>query len=184
MDAVTLLTADHNRVRGMFTRFKAAKEAEDTEAMGMLCRSIFTELDVHTRIEEEIFYPAVKKEADEEIAETVDEGIEEHHVVDVLMEEIRQLDVGSDEFVAKMTVLIENVEHHADEEEEDMFPDAREQLGEERLTSLGDELAARKAAVKAEQATRDELYEKAKERDVPGRSDMTKEELAEAVGED
>ena len=87
MNALDLLIADHNRVRGLFARFNTAKDAQDTTAMVELAGKIFDELAVHTTIEEEIFYPAVH-DTTEEIAETVDEGVEEHHVVKVLMEEL------------------------------------------------------------------------------------------------
>jgi hemerythrin-like domain-containing protein len=99
----------------------------------------------------------------------------------VLMNEMRDLTDGSDEWVAKMTVLIENVEHHADEEEQEMFPDVREQLSADRLRELGDQMASRKETAKAELTTKADLYEKAKELDVEGRSEMSKDELAEAV---
>lgn len=186
MDALALLTADHNRVRGMFARFKEAKEAEDVTAMAELCQEIFTELEVHTTIEEEVFYPQVRDES-EDLQEVVDEGIEEHHVVDVLMEEIRALEPGADEWIAKMTVLIENVEHHADEEESEMFPEVRSQTGADFLDAMADELEARKKQLGAPtladkiDLTKADLEEKAKEQQIPGRSKMDHDELAATV---
>ncbi len=180
MNAIELLIRDHNEVRGLFERFQAAQEAEDTATMSELAGTIFEELEVHTTIEEEIFYPAIREEG-EEMGELVDESVQEHHVVDVLMDEMRELDDGEDDWVAKMTVLIENVEHHADEEEQEMFPDVSDQLDAVRLADLGDELAARKESLKAESSTRDELYRKAKELGIEGRSQMSKDELVEAV---
>jgi iron-sulfur cluster repair protein YtfE (RIC family) len=93
MDSLMLLTADHNRVRGLFTRFRDAQEKDDVDAMRALAEQIITELEVHTRIEEEIFYPEVRQGSGE-LDETVAEGIEEHHVVDVLIDEVRQLTPG------------------------------------------------------------------------------------------
>jgi hemerythrin superfamily protein len=180
MDAIELLTTDHQAVRRLFGQFQAAQEAEDENRMAQLAGTIFQELEVHTTIEEEIFYPAIRDQ-DEELSETVDESLQEHHVVDVLMNEMRDLADGSDEWVAKMTVLIENVEHHADEEEQEMFPEVREQLSADRLRELGDQMAARKETAKADLTTKADLYEKAKELAVEGRSEMSKEELAEAV---
>lgn len=182
MDAITLLTKDHDEVRTLFEQFRSAQDAGDGELMRETADKVFAELEVHTTIEEEIFYPAARGE-DEEIDETIDESLQEHHVVDVLMKEMRAVEGDSDEWIAKMTVLIENVEHHAEEEEQDLFPDSREALGDEAMAMLGDELEARKATLKAEGATRDELYQKAKELDVDGRSAMTKDELAAAVGD-
>jgi len=186
MDAITLLTADHNRVRGLFTRFRSAHENEATLEMAALATEIFQELDVHTTIEEEIFYPRVKG-TDSEIAETVDEGLEEHHVVKVLMDEIRQLEAGDDQWVAKMTVLMENVEHHAEEEEKEMFPSVRSELGGDALQGLADELEARKqqlgAPVLADKIdlTKEQLLELAREQAIPGRSSMDHDELAATV---
>ena len=143
MDAIKLLTADHNEVRGLFEQFRQANEAEDMDRMKQLQKQIFSELETHTRIEEDIFYPAVRETDEEELAETVDEGVQEHHVVKVLMREIEQVS-GDDTFQAKMKVLMENVEHHADEEETEMFPDVREKMDQARLEELGAELEAAK----------------------------------------
>jgi hemerythrin superfamily protein len=180
MDALELLTADHNAVRGLFEQFSQAKEAEDSDRMREVADEIFAELEVHTSIEEEVFYPESKKvggEAEELIAE----GIEEHHVVDTLMTEIRRLTPGDEEWVAKMTVLIENVEHHAEEEEEELFPKLREAFGAERLERMGDELEQAKKRHEIDLTGKDELYERAKQLGIEGRSDMTKDELADAV---
>lgn len=186
MDALALLVADHNRVRGLFARFEEAKEADDTGAMTALAGKIFEELEVHTTIEEEVFYPAVH-DTSEEIHESVDEGVQEHHVVKVLMEEMSSVEPGSDEWVAKMTVVIENVEHHAEEEEQEMFPPLRSALGAEALEALAVSLEERKAGLGAPvladkiSMSKDELMELAKEQQIPGRSKMDQEELAATV---
>ena len=143
MDAIQLLTADHNEVRGLFEQFRQAHEAEDMDRMKELQKQIFSELETHTRIEEDIFYPAVRETDEEELAETVDEGVQEHHVVKVLMREIEEVS-GDDTFQAKMKVLMENVEHHAEEEETEMFPDLRQKMEQARLEELGAELEAAK----------------------------------------
>ncbi len=143
MDAIQLLKADHDEVRALFEQFRQAQEAEDSERMKEVQKQIFSELETHTRIEEEIFYPAVRSADEEELGETVDEGVQEHHVVKVLMREIEDVS-GEDTFVAKMKVLMENVEHHADEEESEMFPDVREKMDQARLEELGAELEAAK----------------------------------------
>jgi hemerythrin superfamily protein len=186
MNALDLLIADHNRVRGLFARFKAAEEAKDEVAMIELAGKIFDDLTVHTTIEEEIFYPEVHDTTDE-IAETVDEGIQEHHVVKVLMQELGQVDAGSDEWNAKMAVLIENVEHHAEEEESEMFPPLRSKLAADRLEEMATRLEARKselgAPVSADKAdlTKEQLLDLAREQEIPGRTEMSKEELAATV---
>jgi hemerythrin superfamily protein len=180
MDAITLLTEDHKEVRGLFEQFRSAQESDDTGTMKEVVTKVFEELEIHTTIEEEIFYPAIRG-LDEDLDETIDESFEEHHVVDVLMNEMRDLSAGADEWVAKFTVLMENVEHHADEEEKEMFPDVREQLDDSRLEELGLELQERKGTAKAELITKSELYEKAQQLDIEGRSSMRKDELAQAV---
>lgn len=186
MDAISLLTGDHNRVRGLFERFQSAAEADDADTMKKLAPKIFEELEVHTTIEEKIFYPAVK-ETTEDVSDTVAEGWEEHHVVKTLMTEIKQVEAGSEQWVAKMKVLIENVEHHADEEEEEMFPPLRKNLGTEKLESLATQMEALKKELGAPTSadalalTKERLSELASEQEIPGRSTMSHEDLALSV---
>jgi iron-sulfur cluster repair protein YtfE (RIC family) len=185
MDALQLLTADHNRVRGLFKRFEAAEGENDAQA-ARLATMIFQELDIHTKIEEEIFYPTVTK-LDDQIHELVTEGIEEHHVVDRLMQEVRGLSPSDEEWAAKMKVLIENVEHHAEEEEQEMFPLIRKACDNDFRTELGQRLEARKAALGAptaadkEMLSTEELQRLAREQEIPGRSRMNREELVATV---
>ena len=189
MDALELLKADHDTVRGLFDQFKHAKEAHNTTQMQDLQRQIFQELEVHTAIEEEVFYPEAKA-VGEEAEDLVKEGVEEHHVVKVLMSEVSALQADDETFAPKMTVLIENVEHHAEEEEDELFPQLREVFGDERLQAMGAKLQEAKqrhlsgAAGSDGGRTKEELYEQAKKKDVPGRSTMSKEELADAVDSD
>ena len=186
MNALDLLIADHNRVRGLFSQFQTAVEDDALDQAGAVVKDIFRELEVHTSIEEQTFYPRVH-ELSEEIAEVVDEGIEEHHVVDVLMEEINALSPGDDEWKAKMTVLIENVEHHADEEESELFPSVRSEMAAADLDQLGEALEANKASLGAptseanEGASVAELRDRAADQEIPGRSTMDKEELEATV---
>lgn len=181
MDALELLTQDHNEVRQLFEEFRSAAEQEDTSKMGDLTETIFQKLTVHTAIEEDIFYPAVRDANGKELSETTDESYEEHHVVDLLMGEIRQLRPGEDAFKAKMTVLMENVEHHAQEEEEEMFTEVREIMSEERLQQLGEELQKAMTRHLMGESSKEELMEKAQAMGIEGRSSMSKEELIEAI---
>ncbi len=143
MDALQVLRADHEVVRDLFGKFKEAKQAKDTAQLQQLQQTIVRELEVHTAIEEEVFYPEAQQ-VGEEAEELVTEGVEEHHVVKILMDEIQQLSPHDDAFVAKMTVLIENVEHHAEEEEEELFPQLEKVFGHERLEAIGEKLQAAK----------------------------------------
>lgn len=186
MDATTLLTADHDRVRGLFTKFQSAHEAGDDQAMQEVVGKITTELKVHTTIEEEIFYPEARQ-GGEEMEELVAEGAEEHHVVDVLMEELAGLPPGSEEWTAKVQVMIENVEHHAEEEEKEMFPLVRQAFDADARSQLAERLEARKAELGAptiadkENLTVEQLRELAREQEIPGRSDMDRDRLLATV---
>jgi hypothetical protein len=134
MDAITLLKADHEKVSGIFEKLEETTErAEKTREE--LFMKLKQELELHSHIEETIFYPVLKKA--EETREITMEGIQEHHVVKVLLRELDAMGVGSETWTAKLKVLKENVEHHVEEEEDDMFKSAREVLSEEQLEELG-----------------------------------------------
>ena len=186
MDALLLLVGDHNRVRGLFAKFNKAKDAEDVAQMTRLAETIVTELTVHTTIEEEIFYPATKA-LTEESTEDVAEGLEEHNVAKRLMAEVQELEPGSETWVAKMTVLIESVEHHAGEEEEELFPEVRSHTDADTRAALAERMEARKAELGAPTVadkidlTKEQLSKLASEQEIPGRSSMSTDELAAAV---
>lgn len=181
MDGLELLRSDHDKVRGLFDQFRSASEADDVTRMNELCEEIFHELEIHTTIEEEIFYPAIKNVGGQELIEETDESEEEHHVVDILMGEIRELDPGEAAFKAKMKVLMENVEHHAQEEEEEMFPQVRELMSEDELRSLGRGLDEAKTRHEMSGASKEQLQEQARDMDIEGRSSMTKDQLAKEI---
>jgi hemerythrin superfamily protein len=186
MDCLDLLIADHNRFRGTFARFRTAHDEDDVAEMSSLANLMSQDLKIHTTIEEEIFYPAVH-DLSEEIGETVDEGLQEHHVADVLDEEIKGLTPGEDDWVAKVMVMIEGVEHHAEEEEKELFPAVRGATDSGRREQLGQKMDARRAQLgfptvaEREKLPTDELKELAKEQEIAGRSSMSKQELAAAV---
>lgn len=101
------------------------------------------ELTTHTWIEEKIFYPAAR-EADPDTKDDVLESVEKHHVVLWMLSELKDLDPADERFDAKMTVLMENVRHHVEEEENEWFPDVRKAMGRNRLTELGEQMEAAK----------------------------------------
>jgi len=143
--ATQLLKKDHATVKELFARFeKQGERAQETKQN--IFSEIQRELETHTTIEEEIFYPAVR----ESVGGTeglVDESLEEHNVVKSLLRELGSMSAEDEEFDAKMTVLQESVEHHVQEEEGEMFPKVEEQLGQERLQELGGQMQARKEAL-------------------------------------
>jgi hemerythrin-like domain-containing protein len=140
MDAVKLIKDDHKKVKDLFRQFEKARSADRKKK---IAEEVFQELEVHAEIEEEIFYPAAKAKADKEGKALVAEAVEEHHVVKVLIGELKALTEVNEQYEAKFTVLIENVEHHIEEEEKEMLPDAKKALGDDTGT-LGDEMKARK----------------------------------------
>ena len=142
MDAITLLKADHKKVSKLFREYKAAHKANRanrTEIIG----KVIEELSVHAAIEEKIFYPAVRAEvpdADDDVLES----LEEHHVLKWTLAELAAIDLSDERYEAKVTVLMEEVRHHVDEEENDWFPKVRDALGRKRLSEIGAQLEAAK----------------------------------------
>src|SRR4051794_36852363 len=115
MNAVAMLKADHKKVKGIFREFESAGERAYRKKQ-QLAEQAFLELEVHSKLEEEIFYPAARS-SDKDLVDVVDEGLEEHHVVDVLIGELRQMQPEDERYDPKFKVLTENVEHHIEEEE-------------------------------------------------------------------
>src|SRR5688572_6880233 len=105
-----MLKDDHKKVKGLFREFESAGERAHKKKQG-IAEQVFTELEIHSKLEEELFYPAARAQS-KDLAEVVDEGIEEHHVVDVLIAELKAMEPEDERYDAKFTVLIENVEHH------------------------------------------------------------------------
>ena len=137
MKATDLLKKQHKSVKALF---KKVDKTEDGRQRRQLMDQVANELKIHTKIEEEIFYPAVREIGTEKAEEMIDESLEEHHVVDLVLVELPQVDPEDERFAAKMTVLSELVEHHAGEEEEEMFPMCEKKLGRTRLEELGQQM--------------------------------------------
>jgi hemerythrin superfamily protein len=134
-DAIVLLKADHKAVKRLFREFEKAGD-EATKQKGDIVRRIIEELTVHTYLENEIMYPEVRKLLPE-LEDDVLESYEEHHVADVLCMELWSMDATDERFDAKTTVLIEVVEHHIEEEEDEWFPQVRDGLGRKQLQDMG-----------------------------------------------
>lgn len=137
-DALVLLKDDHRQLRKLFRRFESAGE-NATKTKGEVVDSILEALTVHTYIENEGLYPAIRRSLPD-LEDDILESLEEHHVADVLCLELAAISPDNDRFDAKTTVLIELVEHHIEEEEDEWFPKVREALGRKQLQSLGAEL--------------------------------------------
>jgi hemerythrin-like domain-containing protein len=134
-DAIVLLKNDHKEIRRLFREFEQAGE-DATKTKGRLVDQIIELLTVHTYIENEVMYPRVR-ELLPDLEDDVLESYEEHHVADVLIMELAGMKPDAERFDAKTTVLIENVRHHIDEEEQEWFPKVRDGLGRKRLQEIG-----------------------------------------------
>jgi len=135
MDAITLLRNDHKTVEKLFKRFEKAGD-DATETKREVVGSIIKELSVHAAIEEQVFYPAVRQ-ALPDVEDTVLEGLEEHHVAKWTLRELIDMSPEHERFDAKVTVLIESVRHHIEEEESELFPEVRKALGRKALGEVG-----------------------------------------------
>jgi hemerythrin superfamily protein len=144
-DAIVLLKADHKEIRRLFREFQSAGDRA-VKTKGQLVSKIISLLTVHTYIENEVMYPEVR-ELLPDLEDDVLESYEEHHVADLLCMELAGMPADAERFDAKATVLIENVTHHIEEEEQDWFPKVRAGLGRKQLQEIGARLEeARKKA--------------------------------------
>jgi hemerythrin superfamily protein len=146
LSATRLLRADHDRVRELFRKYPEEGEggaARKREIVGDVIR----ELTVHTRIEEEIFYPAVLDRREKKPEKIVRESFEEHKIVETLLEEISGTGPADKQFDAKVTVLKEIVEHHASEEEDELFPEAERLFSSAELEEMGAQMEDRKEEI-------------------------------------
>lgn len=139
MNAFELLKADHEKVAQLFEQLEAARGKAKLEVFDQ----IRTELELHTHIEEKIFYPALEKP--EETHDLTLEAYEEHAAVKRLLTQLGRARTANDEWEAKAKVLQENVEHHVEEEENELFDKASDALGEEAIEDLGAQMEAEKA---------------------------------------
>lgn len=139
-DPIELLKEDHKKVKDLFDEFE---NTNNRRSQQRIVREAILELDVHAGIEEEIFYPAYAEAAQSEGEEIVLEAEEEHHVVHLLIGELRGMSEVDERTAAKFTVLAENVRHHIQEEEKEMLPKAKKLLGD-RLEELGEQMMQRK----------------------------------------
>lgn len=134
-DALVLLKDDHTEIRRLFREFESTGK-NATKAKGALVERILSLLTVHTYLENEVLYPGVR-ELVPELEDHILESYEEHHVVDLLSLELVAMSPDDERYTAKTMVLIENVRHHVDEEEEEWFPKVRAALSRSQLQEMG-----------------------------------------------
>src|SRR4051795_4910985 len=137
-DAIVMLKDDHKEILRTFRDFENAGD-DALKTKGKLVDRMIELLTVHTYIENEVMYPRVR-ELVPELEDDLLESYEEHHVADVLVMELMGMQPEDERFTAKTTVLIENVRHHIEEEEQEWFPQVRQGLGRKQLQTLGENL--------------------------------------------
>ncbi|MFC0505815.1 hemerythrin domain-containing protein [Micromonospora costi] len=137
-DAIVLLKEDHKEMRRLFKAFQDAEEGPASQRQ-KLVGQIIEALTVHTYLENEVMYPEVRRLLPD-LEDDILESYEEHHVADVLCAELFAMDAEDEHFTAKTTVLIENVLHHVEEEEQEWFPKVREALGRKQLQEIGERM--------------------------------------------
>ncbi len=143
-DAIRQLVEDHEKVEQLFDQAESAEGAECTR----IVKQIIRELTLHTKLEEDIFYPSLRDSGDDRMQDMVAESIEEHHVVTILMDELKDLSPDDEAFSAKLEVLQENVEHHVEEEESDMFPRVEKLFDSAQFDDLARRMHARRRELK------------------------------------
>src|SRR5713101_593264 len=145
----SLLMKDHENVQGLFAQFERARE--DAQKKAMLFEKVRDELQMHTKVEEEIFYPAVEELPVERAKDDIERSIQDHEEVDSLLHELQSLSPDDADFDEKMAELMDAVRGHIELEHEEVFKVARAGLGEERLNEMGREMEEFKRSMKEEQ---------------------------------
>ncbi|MEU9048563.1 MULTISPECIES: hemerythrin domain-containing protein [unclassified Kitasatospora] len=143
-DAIVLLREDHKEVRRLFREYRGLVQGDGdggAQARHEKVEQIVEALTVHTYLEDELVYPRIRKEVPG-LAETMDRAKEEHHVADLLCEELSRMVPDDDGYDAKTAVLIDAVERHIEEEEDDWFPKVRAALGRNELREIGERMQA------------------------------------------
>jgi hemerythrin superfamily protein len=143
MDAIQLLTKDHRDVEEMFAEYEGLEEDVETERRQKLVERIVESLRMHTHIEESKFYPAVREEV-EDARDLVEEAMEEHANLKDALSELSDMSPDEDEFDDKMQEIMEDVRHHVEEEEGELFPKTREGMSADRLEKIGQEMEQEK----------------------------------------
>jgi len=146
-NAVQLIKQDHKKVASLFQKYQKTK---GQEAKREIADQAMEQLEIHAKLEEEIFYPAAKKQLED--GQMINEALKEHQGVKDLIEELRAMESGDEEFDQKWSELVENVEHHVEEEEGELLPQTED--SELDLAQLGEEMAERKEELMEENGGR------------------------------
>ncbi|WP_127131597.1 hemerythrin domain-containing protein [Georgenia sp. SYP-B2076] len=187
-DIVDVIKAQHREVEKLLEKAEEGGPA----AAGFL-QQVNDLLKPHSEAEESFVYPTIRERREDE-ADQVHDSVAEHHHIEELLEELVSTDPETPGYDGKLAALVGELSHHVEEEEQDLLPvlakvlsaEEREEMGQRfaRETGAGDRPAAAATEAGGKEPTKEELYEKAQEQDVPGRSSMTKDELKDAVQSD
>lgn len=182
-DAITLITQDHRKLEELFERLRT-----ETDQRPRLLDEVEALLTSHSRAEEEKVYPVIVQELEPD--EEIHHGVEEHHEAEELLERLRECDPAGGEFDGRLEEFVDVVRQHVQEEEEELLPALKQAVGQKRLEELGEGFAERREEemqhfqVGAERIPKQrELYEEAERLDIKRRSQMNREELAEAIAQ-
>jgi Hemerythrin HHE cation binding domain len=146
-NAIQMIRQDHRKVEGLFKKFDHAKS---NSARKRICGQVIEELEVHTKLEEEIFYPAVRKELGEE--QMVEEAENEHQQAKDIIQELKTMDGEDEQLEEKFAELVESIKHHVEEEQREMLPKAEE--SEMDLAHYGEQMTERKKELTGKPRTR------------------------------
>jgi hemerythrin superfamily protein len=174
-DIVSVIKEQHRRVDRLLEQ--AAEEGADTAA---LIQQVADLLLPHSEAEESFVYPTIRKKSGD-AGDEVKDGVEEHHHIEDMLRSLLDQEPGDPGYDGTLAALTGELRHHVEEEEQDLLPLLQENSSREELERLGERFEQATAQARVDEPTKAELYERAKEQDVPGRSTMTKEELADAT---
>jgi len=150
MDIFTLLHEDHENVSLIFKKIESMKSKETAQTQEQLFKELYTELELHAKVEEDLVYPVFKKY--EETRKIVEESLREHQEIDRLLSELKGMRPDDQKWMGKLGELQRKVEHHVKEEEEQLFPQGRKVIGEERLQQLGETVETQKEELRGQRS--------------------------------
>lgn len=143
MNAISMLRKDHRKVEKLFREFETAGDRAFHQRQE-IARRVCTELEIHSQLEEQLFYPAIQTTADPKGQDLVRTAINEHHVVQAIIDELNVMSSEAENYGPTFEMLSEHVKHHIREEERELLPGVRQQLGQDKLEYLGDQMLKRR----------------------------------------
>ncbi len=176
-DVTRILEQDHRKVEELFAQIKKQQGA----IRGRLVETLASELRTHMRVEETIVYPFIVKQLATDGKDMVEEAKTEHEGARKVLADVERLSPSEPGFDGAFEMLEAGISHHVEEEETEVFPKLRKSASAEQLNEVGQRVIEAKGGASLQALSRDELYQRAQDADVPGRSSMTKDELIAAL---